>query len=135
MSKNPYKKYDCWFDFGKNEWMGRDAQTVKNLENSINFNKNVENLNKDQIKELYPDDYEACDHKRRHTFVSDDGMYLYFVGIIDYLQDYNFGKKGENALKGLIDDATMISAVHPKPYAERYFKFMQESVIKNQKVP
>jgi len=43
-------------------------------------------------------------------------------------------KKGENAFKGLIDDSTQISAVHPKPYAERFFRFMQESVIKNQRI-
>ena len=67
--------------------------------------------------------------------MSDDGMYLYHLGIIDYLQDFNLNKKGENAFKGLIDDATQISAVHPKAYAERFFKFMQETVILNQRVP
>ena len=66
--------------------------------------------------------------------MSDDGMYLYHLGIIDYLQDFNLNKKGENAFKGLIDDATQISAVHPKAYAERFFKFMQETVIKNQRI-
>jgi len=66
--------------------------------------------------------------------MSDDGMYLYHIGIIDYLQDFNLNKKGENAFKGMIDDATQISAVHPKAYAERFFKFMQETVIKNQKL-
>jgi hypothetical protein len=34
----------------------------------------------------------------------------------------------------MIDDGTQISAVHPKPYAERFFRFMQESVIKNQRI-
>ena len=65
--------------------------------------------------------------------MSDDGMYLYHLGIIDYLQDFNINKKGENYFKGMIDDATQISAVHPKPYAERFYKFMQETVVKNQK--
>ncbi len=60
-------------------------------------------------------------------------MYLYHLGIIDYLQDFNLNKKGENAFKGMIDDATQISAVHPKAYAERFYNFMQESVIKNQR--
>ena len=66
--------------------------------------------------------------------MSDDGMYLYHLGIIDYLQDFNLSKQGENKFKGLISDPTMISAVHPKPYAERFFKFMQESVVRNQRV-
>ena len=38
--------------------------------------------------------------------MSDDGMYLYHLGTIDYLQDFNLNKKGENAFKGLIDDPT-----------------------------
>jgi hypothetical protein len=65
--------------------------------------------------------------------MSDDGMYLYHLGIIDYLQDFNLNKKGENAFKSLIDDGTQISAVYPKPYAERFFRFMQQYVIKNQR--
>lgn len=63
--------------------------------------------------------------------MSDDGMYLYHLGIIDYLQDFNLSKKGENKFKGLINDGTLISAVPPVPYAERFYKFMQESVIIN----
>ena len=65
--------------------------------------------------------------------MSDDGMYLYHLGIIDYLQDYNLNKKGENFFKSMVSDGTLISAVHPKPYAERYYKFMQEFVIINQR--
>lgn len=62
--------------------------------------------------------------KKRHVFMSDDGMYLYYVGIIDYLQEYNWNKKGENFLKGFIDDPTQISAVPPDKYGKRFFKFM-----------
>ena len=82
---------------------------------------------------MYYPDHLKC-FQERHTYMSDDGMYLYHLGIIDYLQDFNLSKKGENAFKGLIDDGTQISAVHPKPYAERFFRFMQETVIKNQRV-
>jgi len=35
----------------------------------------------------------------RHKFLSRCGRYIYHVGIIDYLQDYNFDKKIENFLK------------------------------------
>ena len=67
--------------------------------------------------------------------MSDDGMYLYYIGIIDYLQDFNWNKKGENFLKGFRDDPNEISAVPPEQYAVRFFKFMQKTVIKNQLIP
>ena len=35
----------------------------------------------------------------RHKFLSKDGRYIYHIGIIDYLQDFNFDKKLENLLK------------------------------------
>ena len=35
----------------------------------------------------------------RHRYLSKCGKYIYHVGIIDYLQDYNFEKKAENFYK------------------------------------
>ena len=61
----------------------------------------------------------------RHCFMSEDGKYLYHIGIIDYLQDYNYDKKGENFLKSFIDDGSKISAVPPDYYSVRFFNFMQ----------
>jgi len=64
--------------------------------------------------------------------MSEDGKYIYHLGIIDYLQDFNFDKWAENKFKSLISDGTMISAVPPKNYKERYFNFMQNQVVINQ---
>ena len=80
------------------------------------------------------DDTPEKRRQKRHIFMSDDGMYLYYVGIIDYLQDFNLNKKGENFLKGFIDDPNEISAVPSKQYAKRFYRFMQNTVIKNQVV-
>jgi hypothetical protein len=33
--------------------------------------------------------------KTRHSFMSEDGKFIYHIGIIDYLQDYNMEKMGE----------------------------------------
>ena len=73
------------------------------------------------MKEESPDEYlkylgtlEDNKVKKRHVYMSDDGMYLYYIGIIDYLQDYNWNKKGENFLKGFRDDPNEISAVPPE---------------------
>ena len=70
----------------------------------------------------------------RHVYMSEDGMFLYFLGIIDYLQDFNFDKKFENKFKSNLPgvDGKLISAVPPKDYASRYFNFMQKHVIINQ---
>ena len=49
--------------------------------------------------------------------MSTNGKYIYHIGIIDYLQDYNFDKKGENILKRhLLQKGKGISAVEPKEY-------------------
>lgn len=37
----------------------------------------------------------------RHTFMSDNGKYIYHLGIIDYLQDFNWEKLGEHKFKSL----------------------------------
>ena len=63
--------------------------------------------------------------------MSDDGMYLYHLGIIDYLQEYNIVKTLENFGKGLISDKTKISAVPANDYATRFFDFMKRNVIKH----
>ena len=64
--------------------------------------------------------------------MSDNGKYIYHLGIIDYLQDFDISKKGENKFKSLKDDGEMISAVHPVKYCNRFFDFMQSQVIVNQ---
>jgi 1-phosphatidylinositol-4-phosphate 5-kinase len=69
--------------------------------------------------------------KNRNCFLSDDGRFIYHVGIIDYLQDFNFDKVIENKYKSYISDGQSISAVHPRLYCERFFDFMQSQVIIN----
>lgn len=64
--------------------------------------------------------------------MSDDGRFIYHLGIIDYLQDFNFDKWGENKFKSWKTDGEMISAVPPKKYSNRFFSFMQQQVIVNQ---
>ena len=59
-------------------------------------------------------------------------MYLYYLGIIDYLQDFNFSKWGENKFKSMKADGDLISSVPPPQYSMRFMKFMQETVITDQ---
>jgi hypothetical protein len=85
---------------------------------------------KDKNRQLY--DKLLGDRQTRHSYMSEDGRYIYHLGIIDYLQDFNFDKWGENKLKSIIADGKMISAVPPKPYCRRFFDFMQAQVVINQ---
>ncbi len=62
----------------------------------------------------------------RHKFLSTCGRYIYHIGIIDYLQDYNFDKKVENLAKyHIMMKGSGISAVPPPKYAERFLSFMR----------
>lgn len=70
----------------------------------------------------------------RHLFMSSCGKYLYHIGIIDYLQDFNADKKLENFLKYHVkQDGDGISAMPPPFYAERFMRFMRDHVIVDQK--
>lgn len=71
----------------------------------------------------------------RHKFLSEDGKFIYHVGIIDYLQDFNIEKKLENFFKQYVKKkGNLISAVPPSKYAERFLRFMRDEVIVDQKL-
>ena len=57
-----------------------------------------------------------------------DGQEVYFTGIIDILQQYNFKKISENALLSTFRDGTKISAVNPTLYASRFVKFIKQFI-------
>ena len=54
---------------------------------------------------------------------------VYYVGIIDILQEYNLWKRSETVVRGVIDDHREISSVHPKDYAARFVSFMSTLVV------
>jgi len=52
---------------------------------------------------------------------------VYFLGIIDILQEFNTKKKAENVLRGMRgEDRTQISAVAPDQYADRFTRFLMQ---------
>lgn len=63
--------------------------------------------------------------------MSTDGMYIYHLGVIDYIQEYLWNKKVETELKKYKSDVRMISSVHPNWYCERFYEFMRKEVIIN----
>ncbi len=55
--------------------------------------------------------------------------YVYFVGIIDFLQKYNSKKRIERFWKGLKEDESKISSVDPVLYSERMKSFLECHII------
>jgi len=67
-------------------------------------------------------------------YISQDGKWIYHIGIIDFLQDFNLRKQGENFLKvKLLGGGEGVSAVPPKKYAARFLRFMRDNVVIDQK--
>jgi 1-phosphatidylinositol-4-phosphate 5-kinase len=65
--------------------------------------------------------------------MNDDGTLnneIYYIGIIDILQQYNFMKFTENKYKSYIgkDCSTKISALPPQKYAKRFIEFIISSI-------
>ena len=85
---------------------------------------------KANARELYDKYFDG--RQSRHCYMSGDGKFIYHLGIIDYLQDFNVDKWAENKFKSIISDGEMISAVPPRNYCLRYYKFMTSQVIINQ---
>jgi hypothetical protein len=96
------------------------------MNNSLMSRRSVDSAGLLQIRERF--------EGSRHKFLSSDGRYIYHIGLIDYLQDFNLDKKMENLLKQrLLGKGEGISAVHPKKYAARFIRFMRDHVIIDQK--
>ena len=98
---------------------------------SVNFRDGLRHKN---LKENQPELYEEllAGRETRHCFMSEDGKFLYHIGIIDYLQDFNFDKHFEHRFKSLFDNGSLISCVPPEAYSLRFYNFMQSHVIINQ---
>lgn len=54
---------------------------------------------------------------------------IYYIGIIDILQEYNARKRLENAFFGAVHDRKRISCVDPNDYAARFIAFMSSIIV------
>ena len=121
-----------------------DIKEIKrNLENDIRFYKRLNLMDYsllfiivDYPEKLDPDYNQIVglldDPKYKgHVYNSGDKKFIYIIGIIDYLQIYNFRKRIETFWKGLFygKEKNMISAVEPNYYGERFQNFMTKYVF------
>mmetsp|Transcript_54658 Transcript_54658/g.127244 ORF Transcript_54658/g.127244 Transcript_54658/m.127244 type:complete len:236 (-) Transcript_54658:77-784(-) len=60
---------------------------------------------------------------------SDDSTMLYFVGIIDFLIEYGFSKKGEHIFRIVQGHGQDASCVNPLFYARRQVRFLRDFVV------
>ncbi|TMW58178.1 hypothetical protein Poli38472_011766 [Pythium oligandrum] len=57
--------------------------------------------------------------------------YVYFLGVIDILQQYNTRKIAETFFKGFRHNRKQISAVNPTYYGDRFIEFMEKHVVQD----
>merc|ERR1712176_664343 len=91
-------------------------------------------LNEDEDKDDKDDDY---DDEAAHKYLGGiraqiiDGPGLYYIGIIDTLQEYTWKKQLETFYKTYVrrDDGNGISCVDPISYQQRFFEYMSHVMI------
>ena len=109
-----------------NQNTSKDLNSTRSTAAATNFRHSRKGTLDDELLRMIRNKFVGS----RHKFLSTCGRYIYHIGIIDYLQDFNFDKKGENFLKQtLLRHGPGISAVHPPQYAERFLRFMRDYVI------
>jgi 1-phosphatidylinositol-4-phosphate 5-kinase len=52
---------------------------------------------------------------------------IYFIGIIDFLQEYSVGKKTEHLFKRIIYERNAMSCVNPDAYASRMLVYLRRT--------
>jgi len=121
-----------------------DIQEIKkNMENDVNFLRRLSLMDYSLLFIIvdYPNkidpDYKQIvglldDPKYKgHVYESFTKEFIYIIGIIDYLQIYNFRKNMETFVKGIYfgKEKNMISCVEPNYYGERFQDFMKKNVF------
>ena len=97
------------------------------------FPEDLDNFSSSILTTLYPPVSQKLNSLggRRHKCLSTCGKYVYHLAIIDYLQEFNFDKRGESRLKiwVLRRPKNLISAVDPELYRSRFIEFMKNEVF------
>lgn len=61
--------------------------------------------------------------------------FVYFLGVIDILQQYNTRKIAETFFKGFRHNRKQISSVNPNFYGDRFIEFMEKYVVMDDTLP
>jgi hypothetical protein len=66
----------------------------------------------------------------KNYYESSDGKFIYVIGVIDYLTEYDGWKSGEAFILKFIHKKNSVSAIHPTIYSSRFRNFVRNEVIK-----
>lgn len=64
-----------------------------------------------------------------HSDTEGHAREVYYIGIIDILQEYNARKMAETFFKSIVDDRAKVSSLPAKEYAARFVSFMSSVVV------
>jgi len=100
-----------------------------------------EMINNDEVRSTEANEH-ASDEALKNPFTSQCGGMLYkdektsrlgntiyFVGIIDILQQYNRHKRLEHFVKSRMNDSEAISSVDPNLYSRRFNRFLSQKIV------
>lgn len=67
-------------------------------------------------------------HRDSGGILSKDGSKIYFIGIIDYLMDFNPVAQALSCVAGCLVDQNTIDLVHPNLYQKRWLEFVRKQL-------
>ena len=107
---------------------------IKVLANSnlMDYSLLIAIIDKNTINNENNDEEEESLYGLYKKVESENGKYMYYFGIIDYLTEFNFRKTLENSLKNLFvsqSEKNKFSAIKPGPYQARFFDFIRTNVF------
>ena len=89
----------------------------------------IRNLTNDELDNLQPTERRSLFQSLDFGFQPTDNLnqplpLIYYLGIIDILQTYNFKKKVERTIKGVRHTAEQLSCIEPASYSSRFYNFI-----------
>ncbi|EDO15246.1 hypothetical protein Kpol_1029p20 [Vanderwaltozyma polyspora DSM 70294] len=103
------------------EESGQEAASNSGREHRIDLNTNKPNSVVSHYFKEYEGGFRASDKDNKDLNI------IYYVGIIDCLTNYSIIKKLETFWRGLGHDLKVVSAIPPRDYADRFYKFIESS--------
>ena len=116
------------------EQLKKDTQLLARL-NKMDYSLLVGIYNKDEAEEVFDVDtlraiFKADNCLNRYDCDTAIGemKYVYFLGLIDFLQGYNAKKRMEKMFKSFRYKVRGISAIEPNAYADRMLEFVSRYI-------
>lgn len=120
-------------DYGNISLLGKDLAKIKEcLKEDLNFLQNANLMDYSFFIAIMKNNIRIDKMNAKRIFYSKKKDYVYLLGIIDYLTEYNNKKIIENTLLNVANfrRRNTFSAVNPILYRTRFYNFMYETILK-----